>query len=119
MPGPPAGVAAAAAAAAAGGTSAQVAAPSVFLCPIAGTLMLDPVLASDGVNYERSAIEVRARPHAAHAAPLPSCGCSAPLRLLPPPLRPAFAHAGCARSRDQSRSDGCCPKRSARPRACR
>jgi hypothetical protein len=59
MPGPPAGVAAAAAAA--GGTSAQVAAPSVFLCPIAGTLMLDPVLASDGVNYERSAIEVRAR----------------------------------------------------------
>ena len=45
--------------------------PAVFLCPIGKTLMADPVLASDGVNYERAAIEVNPRaPLCASAMPL-------------------------------------------------
>ena len=45
---------------AAGGATGQ-APPAVFLCPIGKSLMVDPVLASDGVNYERTAIEVTNR----------------------------------------------------------
>ena len=45
---------------AAGGATGQ-APPAVFLCPIGKSLMVDPVLASDGVNYERAAIEVTKR----------------------------------------------------------
>ena len=31
--------------------------PKEFLCPISKTLMKDPVIASDGVTYERKGIE--------------------------------------------------------------
>ena len=55
----PAGLAAAAAAA--------QQPPAVFVCPLSHALMVDPVMASDGVNYERRAIEVSAWPS------LPAC----------------------------------------------
>lgn len=54
MPGTPAGLAAAASA------PQPPALPAVFVCPLSHALMVDPVMASDGVNYERHAIEVSA-----------------------------------------------------------
>eukprot|EP01046_Picozoa_sp_COSAG06_P097322 COSAG06_NODE_43428_length_372_cov_0.739927_1_plen_70_part_01 len=61
MPGEPAGV-------------VGQAPPAVFLCPIGKTLMADPVLASDGVNYERAAIEVTPRaPLRSHASLVLQC----------------------------------------------
>ena len=39
------------------GASSAVATPAEFLCPITKEVMSDPVMASDGMTYERSAIE--------------------------------------------------------------
>ena len=47
--------------------------PAVFVCPIGKALMTDPVLASDGVNYERAAIEVPSCVASARASL--SCRC--------------------------------------------
>ena len=37
--------------------SAEVETPDEYLCPITHELMRDPVIASDGYSYERSAME--------------------------------------------------------------
>ena len=56
-------------------------APHHFRCPLAqtGELMVDPVVASDGVNYERIAIEVMTQKH---SPPVLPCCAATPLAYL-------------------------------------
>lgn len=42
--------------------------PQAFLCPIAQTIMVDPVLTQDGFTYERTSIETWLRSH--HKSPM-------------------------------------------------
>ena len=66
--------------------------PNEFLCPITQDVMIDPVVASDGHSYERTAIaailERGSLPGAPDADGAPRVGGAARLPLLAVPLVP-------------------------------